>query len=265
MGMKIYGCLAAENPDNVEETIKIAGIDTSKLGPLVDEHHEEPSFFDTIGAITYHTKLFSEADCKTDLQRRAWSRVKVPMLYIEGELADDTDHPNAKSAAALIKFCQRPEIRNTVDVGLSIDGGIVKRTDHNNAPSEDGKILAQTVALRGSLTVKPCNSRCFLAPVNDLTKSDLSTPPPKRYWSALKKSQSKSSFNVVVGTDVELFMKLNKLKKSLMDYHTSFTSLRCKKCGDGVRFFKSSGSLPNGCHKCGNHFSLAEIWQSLNK
>lgn len=263
MGMKIYGCLAAENPDNVEETIKIAGIDTSKLGPLVDEHHDEPSFFDTIGAITYHAKLFSEADCKTDLQRRAWNRVKVPMLYIEGELADDTDHPNAKSAASLIKFCQRPEI--PVNVGLSIDGGIIEKTDHNGTPSEDGSILAKTVALRGSLTVKPCNSKCFLAPVNDLTKSDLKLPPPQRYWSALQKSQSKSSFNVVVGLEVELYVKLNKLKKSIVDFNGSFTSLRCKKCGEGLRFFKSSTDLPNGCSKCGNHFSMSEIWQSLNK
>jgi len=261
MGMKIFGVLAAENKDNSGETIRIAGMDTSKLGPLVDEHHEEPSFFDHIGSITFHKKIMSQADCENDRQKRAWTRTGVPLLYIEGELCDDQDHANAKAAAALIRFSSRPDI--PLNVGLSVDGGIAEKQNESGAQDENGKILTKTVALRGSLTSKPCNSKCFLEPMNDLTKSDLTAPPPAAYWAALKKARAAHSFNDIGGAEFQLYLKLTKLKKSLTDYFGGFTSIRCKKCGDGVRFFKSDAM--NGCPRCKNHFSMTEIWQSLNK
>jgi hypothetical protein len=263
MGMQIYGVLAAENRDNVGDLIKVANIDTSKLTKLLDEHHEEPSFFDTLGSINFHKKILSEADCENPRQKACWDRTKVPLLYIEAELADDTDHPNAKAAAALIRFCARPEI--PLKPGLSVDGRIIERVNDAGQPDEHGKILEKTMAIGGSLTTKPCNPKCFLMPMNDLTKSDAIAMPPARYWEALRKSQATTSFNELSPFDFALYLGLTKLKKSLADYAGGFTSIRCKKCGDGVRFFKSSNDLPNGCPKCRNHFSMSEIWQALNK
>lgn len=264
MGMKIYGVLAAENVDNAGETLKIDGLDTSRLSSLIDEHppeDQDPDFFHTVGAITFHKKIFSDKDCDTPRQKACWERTKAPLLYIEGELADAENHPNAASAAAMIKFCSRPDI--PLKYGLSVDGGIYTRTNEQGQPDEKGKILSRSLGLRGALTPKPCNPRCFLAPMNDLQKSDMVMNPPKGYFEALKKSQSTSSF--IQNKDFQLYMKLDKLKKSLTDYFGAFTDVKCHRCGSGMRFFKATTDMPNGCSKCGSHFSISDIWSALNK
>jgi predicted Zn-ribbon and HTH transcriptional regulator len=263
MGLKFYGATAAQNKDNAGETLLIDGTDISRLRLVKDEHPEEENFFHSIGALTVAVKIHNEKECTNERQLRVWRSVQAPLIYVEGELADDEDHPNAKSAAALVRFAQRPEI--PLDIGLSIDGGIVEKRNEAGQPDEEGSILARTVALAASLTVKPCNPRCKLFLMNDLTKSDLAMSPPPAYWEALKKSQAKRSFNEISSAEFQLYVKMTKLKKSLADYMGGFTSIRCKKCGDGVRFFKSSKDLPNGCGNCKSHFSMSEIWQALNK
>lgn len=263
MGLKFYGATGAQNTDNAGEMLLIEGVDISNLRAVKDEHPEEENFFHTIGALTVAKKIFGEQDCKSDRELRVWRNTKVPLIYVEGELANDEDHPNAKSAAALVRFSQRPDI--PLDVGLSIDGGIIEKRNAAGQPDEKGNVLARTVGLAASLTIKPCNPKCQLFLMNDLTKSDLSAPPPDRYWKALKKSAAKSSFRQMGGEELHLYMKMAKLKKSLTDYFGGFTSIRCKKCGAGTRFFKSSDDVPNGCPSCKTHFSMSEIWQSLNK
>lgn len=263
MGLKFYGATAAANRDNAGESLDIQGCDISNLRLIKDEHPEEETAFTQVGAVTLAKKIFSEKDCQSDRELRVWRGVQVPLVYIEGELADSEGHPNAQSAAALIRFSQRPEI--PLDVGLSIDGGIIEKRNEHGQPDEKGNILARTVAIAASLTVKPCNPKCQLFLMNDLTKSDLSVPPPDRYWKALKKSQARSSFRQMGGDEFQIYLKLTKLKKSLTDYFGAFTSIRCKKCGNGTRFFKSSSDMPNGCPNCKTHFSMSEIWQALNK
>jgi len=44
-----------------------------------------------------------------------------------------------------------------------------------------------------------------------------------------------------------------------------FTHIKCHNCGNSLRFFKSTESMPNGCTKCGNSFSMSDIWKSLNR
>jgi len=268
MGMKIYGILASENVDSSGEILKIAGLDTSKLKAIIDEHppeNQDSDFFHTIGAFTFHKKIMSEKDCDTPLQTKCWNAAKAPLLYVEGELADDQDHPDAKSAAALIRFCSKPEI--PLAIGFSVDGGIIERLDQNGNPTEDkatGKILNKAMAISGAMTTKPCNQKCFLAPMNDLQKSVWIGEPPARYFDALRKSQAKSS--IIQQPYFQIYLKMDKMKKSLADYVGGFTSMSCKKCGSGVRFFKNASSeIPNGCSKCGSHFSLTDLWSSINK
>jgi len=262
-GLSFYGATAAQNRDNAGETLLIDGVDISRLRLVKDEHPEEENFFHSIGGLTVAKKIHNETECENERQLRVWRSVGVPLIYVEGCLANAEDHPNAKAAAALIRFSQRPDI--PLEIGLSIDGGIVEKQNEQGQPDEKGSVLARTVALAASLTVKPCNPKCKVFLMNDLTKSDLAAQPPQRYWQALKKSQAKHSFNEVTDQDFALYLKMTKLKKSLVDYMGGFTSVRCKKCGDGVRFFKSSNDLPNGCPRCKTHFSMTEIWQALNK
>jgi len=268
MGTKIYGIGAAQNPDNADETILLDGLDDSRCHVLKDEHPEQENFFHQIGGVLKTRKIYKPEDCEDEKQARCWRHAQVPFLYVEAEIADDTDHPNAKSAAALLRFSKRPDV--PLDVGFSIDGGIARREDANGNPTEDaevGKILAHTIGTGISMTVKPCNPKCVTFLENDLTKSAaMALKPPPRYWEALKKSIAKTSFNVVLeDEDLTLYLKCEKLKKSLKDYMGGFTSMKCKNCGNGVRFFKSSKDLPNGCTNCGGSFSMADIWSSLNK
>lgn len=214
-----------------------------------------------------HKKIYSEQDCEDAKQLRCWRVTQVPFLYGEGELADDTDHPNARSAAAMLRFTQREDI--PLDIGWSIDGGVITRFDERGQPTEDktkGKTLAQTLGLAGSLTVKPCNPKCLAFIDGDLTKSSLRMTPPKNYVELLQKSRSTTSFiESVDKRDIMLLVKLERLKKSLDDYFHGFTNMQCKSCGNPIRFFKSTSSMPNRCSNCSSSFSMLDIWNAVNK
>lgn len=259
MGTEIYGIGACQAPDNVGETILVDGMDLTKCRILSDEHADEEGnlpMFRIIGAITATKVIHSEKECADDYQRRCWRAAGVPFVYVEGSMADDTDHPDAKSAAALIKFCAgRPEI--PLKIGLSVEGGTLERS------GPDKKTLAKTVSTGFAVTVKPCQPKCALFLKNDLAKSDRNQVPPARYFEALKKSQSTTS--VVENKELMLRYYIEKLKKSLADYMGGFTHMKCHNCGHSFRFFKATDNMPNGCTKCGNNFSMADIWKALNR
>jgi hypothetical protein len=266
MGLRVYGLGAVETLDRAGDLLKIDGLDTTELRLLQDEH-EKDDFFHKIGAITYHKKIMSEKDCENSKQLRCWQVAKAPFLYAEAELADEFEHPNAKSAASLIKFVQRPDISDVLSVGFSVHGGIYERQNDRGDVDINGNVISEAAAAALSLTYKPCNPKCKLFLENDLTKSDLDAPPPKEYYEALKRQQDAKSFKESVAG--ELFaqhLRLSKLKKSLEDFHTSTTALRCESCGHTAKFFKA-GDVPHRCgnNKCQKVYSLSNLWKALNK
>lgn len=263
MATKIYGIGAAQNPDNIDEIIHLDGLNIDKLRGIRDEH-EEDSFFRKVGAITFSKKIYSQKDCENEKQLRCWNHAAVPFLYAEAELADDTDHPNAKSAAEFIKFCQKPGI--PIEVGFSVDGGVLERRDASGNITEDkkvGKNLTKAVALDLALTVKPCNTKCKMWLENDLVKSDYDLEPPERYFEALKKSQSSSSIIDSLTDETRLLFRLEVLKKSLTNMLANFSDVRCDYCGSGERFFKSE--VPNVCTKCGKSYSMQKLWKAISR
>ena len=239
MGFKIYGIAAAQSKDRDGETLLIDGLNTDNLTYLNDEHDD--SLGRVIGAVTKHRKIFTEQDCEDDKQRRCWQVAQVPLLYVEGELATDEEHPDAQSAAALIKFTNRMQ-NSPLKIGLSIEGGTIERG------GEDEKQLVRTLGLGASLTVKPANPICVLYPEVNLTKSAAPIDPPARYWQALKKVEQKKSF--IDLPHAAIHAKLVELKKSLDNYWGAFTYVKCRNCGKPTRFFKSSSDVPNGCPHC---------------
>ena len=256
MGLQIFGIGASQNVDNVGETLMIEGLDDSRCRVFSDEHGDDAGnidFFRIIGAITKHKKIFQEKDCEDVYQQKCWKDVQVPFFYVEAELADD--HPDAQSAAALIRFCQRPDV--PLKIGLSIEGGIIERGGAGN------KQLLRTLATGVAATVKPCNNHAKLYIKNDLQKSMSDAVPPARYFEALRKSQATSSIREIA-PELMALIKLEDLKKSILDYAGGFTSIRCDHCGEGLRFFKA-GNVPNGCNKCGETFTMSKIWGALNK
>jgi len=259
-GLRVYGAAAVEAPDREGEVIKIAGIDDSRLRYLNDEHGDR--FSDMIGAVTYHRKILKAEDAVTDKQRRVWNAVQAPFLYVEGELADNEQHPNAQAAASLLKFvASRPDL--PLKVGFSVEGGIMNRIDKLGKASEDGKILDKTVATGVSLTVKPCNPKAVLFVERDLNKSMVPPKtPPVKYIKAAQQPGWTPSFKEVQAD--ALLRKLNELKKSLEDYWGQVTSLRCHECGKSTRFFKS-GDVPNVCPNCSGRFRMSDLYKALSK
>lgn len=266
MSTKIYGIIAAENEDNVGEKVIIEGI-VDKINQMKDEHpssDDEDTFFRKIGVIRNTKKIFSAKDCDNEKHLRCWNFAQVPFLYGEGELADDTGHPNAISAASIIKFAQRDDV--PLNVGWSIDGGIFERRTPSGMLTEDkkeGKILSKTIGIAAALTVKPCNPKCRVFLANDLTKSIQDAPLPKEVIEALHKSQSSASFTEYNLTNVLLYVKLNELKKSISNYFSDTTLLKCYNCGNTSRLFKSD-EMPNHCSSCSGHYSLEQLWKALN-
>jgi ribosomal protein S27E len=258
MATEVYGIGAAQAPDNIGETILVDGMDLSKCRILSDEHGDDDGnipFFRIIGSITKTKPVHNEKECEDAYQLKCWKHAGVPFVYVEGQLADDTDHPDAKAAAALLKFCQQPNI--PLQIGLSVEGGTISRS------GPEKKILAQTIASGFALTVKPCNLKCALFLKNNLAKSDRNIAPPARYFEALKKSQSTTS--IFQNKTFMLQYLKEKLKKSINDYQGAFTHIKCYNCGHAHRFFKSTDKMANGCSKCGEYFPMSEIWKALNK
>lgn len=252
--MRVYGIAAAQNPDNSGETIVIDNIDTSRLRVLNDEHGSDA--WSILGSIDYHKKIHGQEECEDDYQRRCWDHCQVPFLYVRGEIAEKSGHPNAVAAASLLKFtAAKPEL--PLRIGWSIEGGILERA------GADNKILNKTIATGASFTVKPCNPKAAMFIEQDLAKSVWTDAPPAVYYEALAKSEAAHSF--IDRPKVVLLMQLDLLAKSTADYFGAFTSMKCWKCGHGVRFFKSSRDIPNRCQHCSQSFKMSDIWSAMNK
>jgi hypothetical protein len=263
-GTKIYGCLAAQNEDLAGETISIKDLDLTKARVLIDEHRENPTFFHTLGAITKAKKLFSEKDCEDAYQLKSWKRVGVPMVYIEGVLADgSSEHPNAKAAAELLKFVNSLPDSN-LNIGLSVDGSILERKNAAGQVTEnkaEGRVISKALAVAAALTVKPCNPKCFVSLMNDLQKSTWVGEPPALYYEALKKSQAHAS--IFDSPQLKVLYKLDTLKKSVGEFLNGFATAQCTGCGKPVRFFKSTSDIPNKCGHCGEAFSISNLWKAI--
>jgi len=256
--MLIYGIGAAQNADKVGEVIDINGIDTTELKYLNDEHGEKMR--DMIGGIKRYKKIFSDRDCESTWQKKCWQVAKVPFLYFEGEILDDSEHEDAKAAKSLLRFVNaHPEL--PLRIGGSVEGAVAQRGGEENSPGH--KQLLKTVAKGISLTVKPCNPLCQVFIAQDLMKSEPPAIMPEKYRKALACNQLTPSFKEIkIDT---LKYQLESLYKSVIGLYGQFTDLPCRECGHTDRFFKSTNTWPNHCEKCGGKFSMKDIYKAVSK
>lgn len=260
MGLKVFGLGAVQSVDKQGELIEIANIDTSNLRMITDEHNsDQKGAWCIVGGITGHKKILSEKDCETPRQKKCWDLVKVPYLYVEGELADG--HPNADAAAALIRYtAANPDI--PLKIGMSIEGLILKRGGPEG--SQEHKVIKQSSADAIAITAKPCNPQAQMFPMNDLMKSSIEPPPAEYLQKFIKSEGATESFKH--RPEIRLQQKLQELKKSLEDVLKGGTcSVKCWSCGDTERMFKASREWSNRCKKCGDARSMQDIWNALNQ
>lgn len=248
--MLIYGIAATETKDRTGESIDLNGMDVSDIRLLNDEHSSD-RFFEILGYIDQAKKIFSDKDCQDEYQRKCWNLIKKPFLYIAGKLMDD--HPNAQSAAALIKYSiQNPNY----PVGLSVEGMTVER---------QGNKLLKTKVKNVSLTIKPANPECKIFAKTDLTKNFEKIDLPEKYKNvhdSRKQFRELPSKQKRLLAKSELLKELTELAKSNNEPEIfGATVMKCWNCGEGKMFMKSR--LPNRCSACNERFTMSDIYKAM--
>lgn len=178
-GMVIDGVAASEALDSSGEILKIDGCDISTLavdGVLNYEHRgddapgAQPG--DNLGKIIFAKKIFKDADCDTDRQRKYWKSLELPFIYFMCRLYDGAGHHGAKELAA--------QIRDAVANGeppimrFSIEGSTLA-TDSKNK-----KILTRSIARVVAITRKPCNRSAVSGIVADPNAPDGWSKSPEK-------------------------------------------------------------------------------------
>lgn len=244
MGTKIYGIFAAQNKDRVGETILLKGMDTSNLS-FIDDEHDSSNFLHIIGNVSSSKKIFKEADCENERQRRCWEHAKVPFLYGEAELLDAEDHPDAIAAKACLMYAHRnPDSK--LRPGFSIEGREILKDPKT-------KEIAKSEALGAALTLFPCNPKCAAFLFDEpLAKSFCPEPNLSRYKGMRK--------NFSMSLDAEIDYRMKTLVKSLQNITTT---VKCKHCGDQTVFtLEKSWTL---CPECRKPFDMQQIAKIISE
>ena len=146
--------------DTQGEMLSVEGADISELeagrGRLNDNHGK--GFFNSIGRVTGAKKIFKAEDCTTERHTHYWDKVKAPFIYVSGELYDDTDHPNAKAAAAILRNIHKTDC--PLRLKASVEGGVVSRG------IADTNLLARTKIHSVALTFTPANQATLVEPTS---------------------------------------------------------------------------------------------------
>ena len=150
-GTFIHGIAASEHIDSSGERIIVSGVDISSLtkdGIFNYEHKsDEPSKI--VGKILEAKKILKKEDCENEYHKYFWDKVKMPYIYVAGELFDHVGHGAAQDVAAMLKYDKTLDKEETKAlVNFSIEGSRL---------SKDGSNILKCIARKVSITITPCN------------------------------------------------------------------------------------------------------------
>src|SRR5690606_24170351 len=156
MGLIISGIAACETIDSSGEILRIDGLDITSLerDGVFNWEHESKTASSIVGKILKARKIFSEQDCINESQKKYWKALKVPFLWVMGELFDDVGHSEAMNIAAMIRYDMKAkaEGKYTEDmaqlINLSVEGAKLKK---------EGNVVTRSIARKVSITITPCN------------------------------------------------------------------------------------------------------------
>lgn len=164
--LKIDMIAGSQLRDSQGETLSVEGADISDLeagrGRINDNHGK--GFFNSIGRVTNAKKIFKKDDCSSPRHEYYWEKVKAPYIYVEAELYDDEDHPNAKAAAAILRNIHKTD--SPLQLKASVEGGVVSRG------IKDPSFLARTKIHSVAITFTPANNATLVEPIS-LDKSNI--------------------------------------------------------------------------------------------
>lgn len=146
--------------DTQGEMLSVEGADISELqagrGRLNDNHGK--GFFNSIGRVTEAKKIFGPEDCENDRHHYYWEKVKSPYIYVKGVLYDDSEHPNARAAAAILRNIHKTDC--PLKLKASVEGGVLARG------MRDESLLARTKIHSVAITFTPANQATLVEPVS---------------------------------------------------------------------------------------------------
>lgn len=246
--MKIHGIAGSEVLDKQGEILDINGADISalSLGGILNDNHQR-GFFNTLGVVTYAKKLMKKEDATTKEEKYFFDKIKAPCIYIQGELFDDEDHPNAKAVSAVLKACGKVPLQ----VKASVEGKILKKN------KENGK-LEKTYINAVALTLTPVNGATLIEPMEMQKSFDI-----QNEYLELAKSLSVNK-NIPqffeLSEDIALYLNLLSLKKALSI--NDFPEVTCLNCGNKNIIFSI---YQQSCNKCNKNFSFMEVVKMIKK
>jgi hypothetical protein len=162
-GLLIDGIMASEAVDSSGEVLDVKGADVSSMtvdGVLNYEHKGDQdkasSFDDVIGRCIKCKKIYSLADCANDREKMYWGKVELPFIYTVFRLFDESEHLNARAAAAIIR--DQHAAGEPLILRFSVEGSTIEK---------EGNVLKHTIARRCALTIKPANKSAFTGLLHD--------------------------------------------------------------------------------------------------
>lgn len=154
-GTFIHGIAASEHLDSSGERIKIEGVDISSLtrDGVFNYEHNSKEASSIVGKILEAKKILKRSDCDNDHQKYFWDKIKMPYIYVAGELFDAVGHKEAGEVAAMVRYDQQAPINKDSKklINFSIEGSRMEK---------QGAIITKCIARKISITLTPCNKVC---------------------------------------------------------------------------------------------------------
>ena len=154
-GTFIHGIAASEHIDSSGERIMIEGVDITSLTKdgTFNYEHDSKSPSSIVGKIWEAKKILKRADCDNESQKYFWDKIKMPYIYVAGELFDSVGHKAAGEVAAMLRYDQMDSMNKDAKklINFSIEGSRVEKS---------GQVITKCIARKVSVTLTPCNKVC---------------------------------------------------------------------------------------------------------
>lgn len=154
-GTFIHGIAASEHIDSSGERIQIEGVDITSLTKdgTFNYEHDSKSPSSIVGKIWEAKKILKRSDCENEHQKEFWDKLKMPFIYVAGELFDAVGHQAAGEVAAMLRYDGQESLNKEAKklINFSIEGSRVEK---------QGAIITKCIARKVSVTLTPCNKVC---------------------------------------------------------------------------------------------------------
>ena len=208
-GTFIHGIAASEHLDSSGERIIINGVDISSLTKdgVFNFEHQSKETSHIVGKVLEAKKILKKEDCENEYHKYFWKKVKMPFIYVAGELFDHVGHSAAQDVAAMLRYDKNLNKDETKAlINFSIEGSRL---------GKEGSNITKCIARKVSITITPCNKMAqaeYFEKPSKKTKELGSIDISKEILSKFKKTEE-LEIEIFKG-EVKYFPKLWNKKKS---------------------------------------------------